>query len=267
MRKHLFIYLFIPLLSFGQNHWVGIQGAYNFMGFPKSEFVRYERMPSFAAGLNYEWNYRNVAIFGFDILYNNTSYQNNFAYIRGDSNRTIPDTITYPSGTPYFVTQEHTADYNIHFISLPFKFGWHFGKKFRGFIIGGLGPTFALGGNAYYRHLVVNPNHERYQLKVQKGKGVGIMGQLEMGMRYIIKKRFLLYASALIYQHFKSPILEAEFDNPNYSSTTAIGGWGFQFSFGFKVALSKKPINEFKKKKKELEQKEDIYEELYLKEE
>ena len=175
----LFIFL-IPLVGWSQNHWIGVQGSYDLMGFYRNSGDRYDRNPSYAAGVNYEWNYRNVALFGFDFLYNNSSYTNNYAHALNDSNRVIQDTITYPNGA-YYWDEKTPAEYKIHFLSLPLKFGWHFGKKFRVFIIGGLGPTFALGGSVKFHHLVVNPNNETVTMKIQKGKSVGIFGQLEVG--------------------------------------------------------------------------------------
>lgn len=266
IKSLFFIFILYPYILLGQNHWVGVQGAYNFIGSSKTSKVQYERQPSYAIGVNYEWNYKNVALFGFDLLYNNFSYTNKYAHAFNDSNLVIHDTISYPSQAYHFDSQT-PANFNIHFLSIPFKFGWHFGKKFRGFIIGGIGPTFALGGTVLLQNLVVNPNNETVSLKVQKGNKAGVMGQLEFGFKYIIQKKYQLFASALIYQHFLSPILKGDFYDGAFHTSSEIGNWGFNFSFGIKMALSNKPLEESPTKKKEKDKEKDIYEELYLEEE
>jgi hypothetical protein len=219
MRKILTVLtIFISIQTYGQNHFLGMQGGINLTNVNSSNFMsNNDNRTGFNGGLTYQYYLNERFNLGIDLLYFQRGFTNDIVFT---------DEFGNPTG------ESATSEFNYDYLSLPLKGGIVIGDKFSGFANLGIIPSFLLDAKT------ITPAIEGFQEETTNNVTDRVTkfdmgGLVEIGANYKITPDFLLSAT-FGYQHSFTSIT-----NDNYFSNGEVRHCGMVLSIGLKYALKK----------------------------
>jgi hypothetical protein len=208
----------ISIPTFGQNHFIGLQGGINWTNVNSSNFLSSnDNRTGFNSGLTYQYFLNERFNLGIDLLYFQKGFTNEIVFT---------DEFGNPTG------ESATSTFNYDYLSVPLKGGIVIGDKFSGFANLGIIPSILLDAKT------TTPAIEGFQEETtdnvtDRVTKFDIGGLVEIGASYKITPGFLLSAT-FGYQHSFTSIT-----NDNYFSNAEVRHYGMILSIGLKYALKK----------------------------
>lgn len=183
MKKYLLIiFLFGSIISFAQNHFVGVQSGINYSNIDsKSSLSGYEShrgaksLSSFSVGFVYEYRFKKGILFGSGIQYERKAYEDFGIYFPEDSDYV-------------WAVSKSTND----FVGVPIKIGYSFGEKWSGFVYLGLQTSYLLKAYKYYSYMI---SEDKYD-KTGDLNRFELGGIIELGTGYMITNRLNLFLNS-----------------------------------------------------------------------
>ena len=219
MRKILTaLTILISIQTYGQNHFLGVQGGINLTNVNSSNFTsNNDNRIGFNSGVTYQYYQNERFNLGIDLLYFQRGFTNDIVYT---------DELGNPTG------ETATSEFNYDYLSLPLKGGVVIGDKFSGFANLGIIPSFLLDAKT------TTPAIEGFQEETtvnvtDRVTKFDLGGLAEIGASYKITQGFLLSAT-FGYQHSFTSIT-----NDDYFSNAEVRHYGMILSIGLKYALKK----------------------------
>jgi hypothetical protein len=247
MKTLTFLFLFISCLSFGQRHWLGLQGGYSYnraMMLEGSSRTNIKPGHNFEFGLNYQYTFSRRMFVGLDLLYSQRYFNNWGARPFNQDGKPYGFTDT----ANYQLYDHSTVQYKYHYLHLPLKFGFLFGEKVQ-FILGfGLAPGILINASSTFE-IGYEESYKRETNTVTKEVSqFDLTFRLENGVRFILGERVSLFFSATYFQSLIPTINPDGIRDIDYNNKKMLF-YGFQFSGGLQFALEgRKPYNPYFRK-------------------
>lgn len=208
----------ISIPTFGQNHFIGLQGGINWTNVNSSNFISdNNNRTGYNGGLTYQYFLNERFNLGIDLLYFQRGFTNDIVFT---------DEFGNPTG------ERATTTFDYDYLSIPLKGGIIIGDKFSGFVNLGIIPSILV--NAKTTTPAIEGIQEEMANNVtDRVDQFDLAGLAEIGANYEINPNFLLSAS-FGYQHSFTSIT-----NDDYFSNVEVRHYGMVLSFGLKYALKK----------------------------
>ncbi|MEM6299407.1 MAG: outer membrane beta-barrel protein [Bacteroidota bacterium] len=189
VKKVLIIGLFILFVTSasGQQHFWGVQFGVASTNIDDDKLILSDdqlvesRRTGLNAGLTYQYRVAKRFQLGFDILYAE----------KGENYELIPPDFD-PDDVFRFM-------WNYQYISMPIKCGFSLGERFAGFTNVGIVPSWLLYGEFMMTSNTILTNPENI---TREGNRFDLSGLLELGVRYQINKRYVIYGQAAYQRSF-----------------------------------------------------------------
>jgi opacity protein-like surface antigen len=145
----LFILTVLSLSVTGQTHFIGFQGGLNLTNIYAEAFFKDDSYrKGISSGINYELVFSDKYSVGVDLLYNQNGFQEKIIYRDNSGNEIITDIKT---------------KFNYDYLSLPIKFGYQIGNKFKGFAKIGIIPSLLINAKTIVPNFDTDGNITEWQ--------------------------------------------------------------------------------------------------------
>ncbi len=220
MKTYLFfLLLFFAIQSFGQKHFVGIQGGLNTTKYSAKESLSNTKYRSgFIGGLNYEFESKQKFRFGIDALYSQDGFKSETALLDDYGNLT---------------GGEGDIKYNYNYFSLPVKIGYAIGNDIKIIPRIGITPSLLSSAKVVVPQFNMNGEHtgnKSFDVK-NDVKKFDIGGVIELGMESKLSKNILFSPIIAYKKSFTS------FSGNDHFHDLDMKHYGFSITLAFKYQL------------------------------
>ena len=219
MRKIITVLtIVISIPTFGQNHFIGLQGGVNWTNVNSSNFIsNNDTRTGFNSGLTYQYRLDEKFNLGIDLLYFQRGFTNDIVF-KDEFGNTIGESAN--------------SEFSYDYFSLPLKGGIVIGDKFSGFANLGIIPSFLLDAKTTLP-AIEGFQEETTSNVTDRVTKFDLGGLVEIGANYKITPDFLL-STSFGYQHSFTSIT-----NDDYFLNAEVRHYGMVLSIGLKYALKK----------------------------
>lgn len=189
--------------ALGQEQLIGIQGGLNYSNISSSSPSPYSK-PKFGliSGLNYEYQFKSSFLIGTDLLYNQYGIKEIF-------------------------NNGRELRINLNYLSLPIKFGYIVGRKFKTYGKLGLVPSYLINANLWTEIQTIKITNEFRKFDFS--------GLIEIGVEFDIVDNYVLFSSVSSRQSF-TRLIFVNNNEPNEIKRN----YGFSILLGLKYKFGQK---------------------------